>query len=61
MKVTCTRTGKQTYGTHERAVRDAINGARLFGRPFRVYRCEFCGFLHLTTRPWRPPPRRAAP
>jgi hypothetical protein len=53
MKVTCSRTGKHTYGTREGAIREAERMTFLSGRAFRAYCCEFCHFWHITSKPWR--------
>ena len=53
MKVTCSKSGKQTYGSREAAIREAERMSHITGRPWRSYKCEHCGFHHLTSHPWR--------
>ena len=56
MKVTCTWTGKQAYGTLERALAFAGKIGAREGRPYRPYLCQRCGCYHLTSKPnrwWR--------
>jgi hypothetical protein len=60
VKITCTRTGKQTFGTYGRALKYALIIARRTGQTVRVYRCEFCGFHHLTTHAYDAQRRRAS-
>jgi hypothetical protein len=50
VKVTCSRTGKATFGERETAMMAATRATRRVDY-LRVYRCEFCGFWHLTTKP----------
>ena len=54
MKVTCSWTGKQAYGTIDRALRDADRALQSTGLPFRIYKCDKCGCFHLTSKPWQP-------
>lgn len=51
MKIVCDRTEKQVYVTLQRALQHAARVARQRGQEYRVYRCEFCGYWHLTSRP----------
>jgi hypothetical protein len=50
VKVICTRTGKQVYGTRARAIKYAIRAARQTGQPYRIYRCPHCDWWHLTSQ-----------
>ena len=59
--ITCTRSGKHTYGTRETAIREAERASLASGRPFRAYQCEFCHFFHLTSQPWKPSKRHQQP
>lgn len=52
VNITCPRTGKKVYGTLARALRESLRVAEATGREQRVYRCEFCGWLHFTTQPY---------
>lgn len=53
MKIICMRTGKQTYGSRDIAIREAERASHASGLSFRAYVCEHCGFWHLTSKPWR--------
>jgi hypothetical protein len=53
--ITCPRTGKQVYGTRERAVYYAGRLELQTGRTYRVYTCPHCGWWHLTSHRWHPP------
>lgn len=48
MRVICAKSGKSTFGTVGTAT--AAAGHTIGPTVVRVYRCEFCGFYHLTTR-----------
>ena len=52
MRITCSRSGKNTFGTLAQAQSVAAGAHVKRGLTLRVYRCEFCGFWHLTTRAW---------
>jgi predicted Zn-ribbon and HTH transcriptional regulator len=59
MKVICARTGKNTFGTLGQAEQVAQSASER-GLQTRPYRCQHCGFWHLTTKPWHRPRERAA-
>lgn len=42
--------GKRCHKTYTAAVRAALHDSHRFGVPYRIYRCEICGFYHLTTQ-----------
>lgn len=50
VKITCTRSGKQVYATVARAEYFAAKLTGQERRPYRIYRCTFCGFWHLTSK-----------
>jgi predicted RNA-binding Zn-ribbon protein involved in translation (DUF1610 family) len=51
LRLTCPTTGKQVFGTVERATAIAARVSAHEGRPYRPYRCPHCGWLHLTSKP----------
>jgi hypothetical protein len=53
MKVTCSWTGKQAYGTLERALIFAAKISTQEGRAYRPYLCPRCGCYHLSSKPLR--------
>jgi hypothetical protein len=52
-KLVCPHTGKQVYGTRERALVFAAKLTTREGKPYRPYQCKppGCGFWHLTSKP----------
>jgi hypothetical protein len=56
VKVTCSWTGKQAYGSLERALVFAAKISTQEGKPYRPYKCNRCGCFHLSSKPnrwWR--------
>ena len=53
LRIVCPRTGKQVFGTRERADLFARRVESQTGMVYRPYTCEFCGWFHLTSRPKR--------
>lgn len=55
MKIVCPYTGKQVYGTLERALVFAAKISTQEGTPYRPYQCKpsppGCGWWHLTSKP----------
>jgi rubrerythrin len=51
----CPVTHKQIYGTLGRAMSYCDRMERETGHAYRVYRCEHCGYFHLTSTPRRRP------
>jgi hypothetical protein len=49
VKVICTRTGKESFGTLGRAQAYGAFVSQRSGREMRPYPCEFCGCWHLTS------------
>ena len=55
-RLICAPTRKQVYLNLVRADRFRERLEIVTGRPYRVYRCERCGYFHLTShgrRAWR--------
>jgi hypothetical protein len=55
-KLICPWTGKQVYGTIERALVFAAKISSQEGRTYRPYKCNRCGCYHLSSKPnraWR--------
>jgi hypothetical protein len=52
MKILCPKTGKQVYGTPGRAELFAVRLTNTEHKAYRVYRCEFCGWFHITHKPY---------
>jgi hypothetical protein len=53
VKITCSWTGKQAYGSIERALMFAAKISAQEGRPYRPYKCNRCGCYHLSSKPNR--------
>jgi hypothetical protein len=52
MKITCARTGKQVY-TLASAQKHCNRVAARTGVVYRIYRCRYCDYFHLTSQPRR--------
>lgn len=45
----CGETGKKCFKSHEQAEEKV---GEITDKPMRSYRCQFCGFYHITAQPY---------